>query len=34
MARVFRKLWQFPVLATPDEATARRFLSEQVGALP
>jgi hypothetical protein len=34
MAQVFRRLWRFPVTATPDEAIARRFLAEHVGALP
>lgn len=27
MARVFRRLWSFPLIATPDEAEARCFLS-------
>jgi hypothetical protein len=27
-ARVFQRLWSFPVIATPDESLARRFLAE------
>lgn len=27
MARVFQKLWRFPVMATADEGEARRFLA-------
>lgn len=27
MARVFRRLWSFPILATPDEREARAFLA-------
>jgi hypothetical protein len=32
MAEVFRKLWSFPVHATPDEAEARAFLAGHLGA--
>lgn len=34
MTEVFGKLWRFPLLATEDEAEARRFLAAHLGALP
>jgi hypothetical protein len=34
MAQVFRRLWSFPIMATPDEAVGRHFLAEHVGAPP
>lgn len=32
MAKVFQKLWAFPVMATADESEARRFLDEHAPA--
>lgn len=34
MARVFRRLWSFPLIATPDEGEARAFLSGHAVAGP
>lgn len=32
MAQVFRRLWSFPLIATPDEAEARAFLARHGGS--
>ncbi|MBB6305819.1 hypothetical protein [Xanthobacter tagetidis] len=32
MAQVFRRLWSFPLIATPDEAEARAFLARHAGS--
>lgn len=34
MAAVFRRLWSFPILATPDEARARAFLADLAPEVP